>query len=232
MKTSISISPMLFKKEQRSRDDDATLIESFLSGNREAQKSLHDLVERLTDRALQTLELKGSCFHDRQNTKQEIIVSVLIENDSAVLRTFNGQSRLSTYLWSVIRFKLIDKLRKDMLSTRRLQPINNNLSHEVEYTAKELYDLIDQFLDGSSEKEAFVLRMRWLEGRSYAAICRMANEQGINITPTYIGNLLFKKRIHLLRFLKKHGYDFDKQVKHHHNNPVSAETNHKNAYKE
>ncbi len=204
---------MLFLKRNREDNNDVVLVEQFLTGNKRAETSLHTFVERLTERAIRTLENKGTSFRDRENIKQDIIVAIMVNNDSAILRRYKGESALSTYLWSVIRYKLIDALRREMLMGQRTEPIHQrDIPGDNDESSRELYNLIDRFLQDADEKDAFVMKMRWLEERSYAEICQKALQYNITVSISYIGNLLFKKRTQLLQYLKKHGFDFDKQV--------------------
>lgn len=190
------------------------MIRRFIEGDTGAQDSLHSTVNNLLDKAFEALSSKGSHFRDPDNVRQEIIVSVLLDNEHAVLRNFDGKSRLSTYLWSVIRFKLIDALRKEMLEANRTGDMPNDPAQDSRSYSTELFELINAYLNKMPERDAFILQKRWLQELSYDEICREAAQQNLHgIDRTYIGNLLFKARQKLIRHLKNHGYDFDKQMR-------------------
>jgi len=206
---------MFFKKKHSSCQEELALVKRFLRGEKRAHSTLHTLVDTLLEKALAKLAAKGSTFQDRENTKQEILVGILTANDSAILRNFKGQSQLSTYLWSIIRFKLIDKLRQEKLTAERTRPLVENLSYEAQVNQFELVELVERFIGKSSEKEAFILEKRWLEELDYHSICKLGERNGFSISLSKIGNILFKKRRELMEYLKKQGYIIDKQMNKH-----------------
>jgi len=187
-----------------------SLIEQYLSGDPRAGASLHEYVLQLIEKALLSLEAKGSRFRNREDVKQEILTAILVNDNAAVLSNFKGDSRLSTYLWSVIRFKLIDALRKEMGIAERYEPLSENIVDDPT-PSSELPGLLDRFLNQCSEKDAFILRLRWLEELDYDTICREVSARNFQVDKTYIGNLLFRKRKELLSFLKNKGYPIDIQ---------------------
>lgn len=201
------------KSPQTPVTQDLSLVDRFLAGDRETQRRLHDQVEHLLEKAISVLEHRGVYFRDREEVKQGILVNILVDNDARVLRNFRGQSRLATYLWSTIRFRLIDRLRQETLAASRTAPLDRDIPQAEPESGGELADLVERFLSHVSEQEAFVLRLRWLDGLNYKAICHTAEEQGTPVTPAFIGNLLFRMRKNLLEYLKRHGYSIDKQVK-------------------
>lgn len=199
----------MLTEKSKLHQSDLELVKRFIEDDQSAQDSLQTIVNDLMDRAFNALASKGSHFRDPKNVRQEIIVSVLLDDEHAVLKNFNGQSRLATYLWSVIRFRLIDALRKEMLDSRRKGKIPENISYKPDQSS-EIFDLIGSFLNRLPEKDAFILEKRWLQQLSYEEICVEAAEQNFEIDKTYIGNFLFKARQKLIPYLKNHGYDFDK----------------------
>lgn len=207
--------PLFFKKKKSPIEKDLALVKCFLKGEKTAHATLHTLIDALLEKALTTLASKGTFFNDRENTKQDILVEILTANDSSILRNFRGQSRLSTYLWSIIRFKLIDKLRQERVAAERTLPLSENLSYEAQYTQFELVDLVKGFIGQASNKEAFILEKRWLEELDYHSICKLGERNGFSISLSEIGNILFKKRKELMEYLKRQGYVIDKQMNKH-----------------
>lgn len=204
----ISAFASILSKRRQLNHSDYVLVQQYLTGDMRTQETLHAFVEDLIESALRSLEAKGSNFRDRQNTKQEIIVSIMVKDNAALLRNFKGESRLSTYLWSVIRFKLIDALRKEMRAADRHAPLPENII-APSGGASELPELIDRYLEQCSEKDAFILRLRWLAQEDYTTICQEASVKGYEVDKTYIGNLLFRTRKEILSFLKNQGYEID-----------------------
>lgn len=199
-------------RKNKSYQSDLELTNQFIKGNQSVQNSLHAIVNDLLDKAFQALAAKGSRFRDPDNVRQEIIINVLLDNEYAVLRNFNGASRLTTYLWSVIRFKLIDALRQEIIAAGREDKMPEEIPQNPVNQSSELSDLVHNYLNKMTEKEVFILERRWLQQLSYDEICGEAAEKSIEIDKTYIGNLLFKARQEIIKYLKNHGYDFDKQI--------------------
>ncbi len=204
-----TILAVLFTSITRTKTSDIRLVQDFLNGDAQAQWQLHQEVDNLVEKALQGLEAKGSRFRDRANIRQEIIVTIMVNDEATVLRKFKGDSKLSTYLWSVIRFKLIDKLRQEMTIANRKEELSEDIPQNVRENPNELFGLVDQFLDRLSEKDAFILRAKWFDHLDYDSICREAAKHNLKVDKTYIGNLLFKMRKKISGFLKNHGYEFD-----------------------
>lgn len=202
---------MFLKRKKSPVKKDLVLVKRFLKGEKTAQSTLHTLVDTLLEKALAKLATKGCVFQDPENTKQEILVGILTANNAAVFRNFKGQSLLSTYLWSIIRFKLIDKLRQEKLAAERTRPLPAILSYEARDDKFEIVELVHRFIERSTEKEAFILEKRWLEELDYQSINKLGKRNGLQISLSDIGNTLYKKRRELIRYLKKHDYVIDKR---------------------
>jgi len=201
----------LFTDKGNERQSLVEFITHYLQGNKEAEQKLFRYVSDLIEKGMIAIENKGSYFRQREDVKQEILAAILVENDKRILRKFKGNSRLSTYLWSVIKFKLIDALRREMnIHECRIELTEDIIDNSG--SENELNGLIDRFIDQCNEKDAFILRRRWKEGLDYETICKESDGIYNRIDKIYIGNLLFKMRRNLIRFLKNEGYPIDIQV--------------------
>jgi RNA polymerase sigma-70 factor, ECF subfamily len=137
----------------------------------------------------------------------DILLAVL-QDQSAVLRNFRGESSLATYLAVVARRVVI----REMIQRRMSEALGHVKAHQdsVEQAHQDQahYDpqrienaeLVRHMLDGLPEAEAAVVRQFHLEGKSYVEI-----SQGLKIPENSIGPMLSRAREKLRRTLASAG---------------------------
>ena len=110
----------------------------------------------------------------------------LLKNDFAALRSFRGESSLATYLTVVARRVVVRKL----MATRSVNSLGDAALREAPAAAhppeKRISDReeVDRLISGLEGKEAEVVRMYHLEGRSYEEISTQVGVPANSIGPT------------------------------------------------
>lgn len=98
---------------------------------------------------------------------------VLVADDFSVLRKFRRNCSLATYLTVISRRVIIRRLNagnKNMASTSSLEaPVIDDGSHKRIENAEEVHKLLSQL----DEREASIVRMYHLDGKSYDEISRL-----------------------------------------------------------
>ncbi len=114
----------------------------------------------------------------------EVFLAIL-DNDFAVLRHFRGESSLATYLTVISRRVVVRKLLKYHTSTSLAAP-DTSLESPPGMEEKRINDRdqIRRLLDGLEDREAEVIRMYHLEGRSYKEISTQVGLPENSIGPT------------------------------------------------
>lgn len=110
----------------------------------------------------------------------------LLKNDFAALRSFRGESSLATYLTVVARRVVVRKL----MATRTASSLSDAAMREAPAAShppeKRISDReeVDRLMSGLDRKEAEVVRMYHLEGRSYEEISSTVGVPANSIGPT------------------------------------------------
>ncbi len=121
---------------------------------------------------------------DAEDLTAEVFVA-LINNDFAVLRRFRGECSLATYLTVVARRVAVRELLKQRttasLSDASIPASDNGNEPEERISNQEHVALL---LDGLSGKEADVVRLYHLEGKSYQEISSEVGVPENSIGPT------------------------------------------------
>ncbi len=135
---------------------------------------------------------------DRDDLCAEVFLGV-IRNDFAVLRNFRGQSSLATYLTVVARRIVV----RDLLARGPGARLAEGTQHSPQTIpdphvgAEQLAidrDDVEQLLGGLQGTEALVVRMHYLEGKSYQQISTL-----IGMPENSIGPILSRAREKLRR---------------------------------
>ncbi len=113
---------------------------------------------------------------DTEDLAAEVLLQ-LVSGDYAVLRQFKGKSSLATYLTVIARRICVHQLANRM-AARDVQPLAGdqagvNLEDEEAHTRRqtsENLEEIEKLLRKLPSKEREVVRLRYLEGRSYEEI--------------------------------------------------------------
>lgn len=120
--------------------------------------------------------------HDVEDLASEVFVTVLAD-DYALLRRFRGESSLSTYLTVVARRVVVRELLKRR-SVVSLHDGHDEASHDTPADEVLNRDEVEQLLTTLDESEARVVRMHYLEGKSYDEISTTTGMASNSIGPT------------------------------------------------
>ena len=123
---------------------------------------------------------------DREDLCADVFVA-LLENDFAALRHFRGESSLATYLTVISRRVVV----RELLRRRSVRPLSDaeqagaaDESTENPEQRIEDRDEVQRLMEGLEGKEADVVRMYHLEGRSYEEISSHVGMPTNSIGPT------------------------------------------------
>jgi RNA polymerase sigma-70 factor (ECF subfamily) len=105
---------------------------------------------------------------------------VLVADDFSVLRKFRRNCSLATYLTVISRRVIIRRLNtaKNQVATAVPPVVEDDVPKRIE-NAEEVHKLLSQL----EEREAAIVRMYHLEGKSYAEICRVTGLAQNSIGP-------------------------------------------------
>ena len=122
---------------------------------------------------------------DREDLCADVFLEIL-QNDFSVLRSFRGQSSLATYLTVLARRVVVRKLVKHnalnvpLSAVAEVAMVNEtNIEERIE-NAEE----VQRLLEGLDNREAEVVRLFHLEGRSYGEISSHVGVPENSIGPT------------------------------------------------
>lgn len=120
--------------------------------------------------------------HDAEDLASEVFLTILAE-DYALLRRFRGESSLATYLTVVARRVVVRELlkRKSVVS---LNESHEGHSHDTPADEVLNRDEVEQLLTHLDEGEAKIVRMHYLEGKSYDEISTTTGMPSNSIGPT------------------------------------------------
>jgi RNA polymerase sigma-70 factor (ECF subfamily) len=131
---------------------------------------------------------------DTEDLAAEVLLQ-LVANDYAVLRQFRGNSSLSTYLTVIARRICVHELARRQ-AAREVQPAGTAHAEPVELEAEdnrkaglEQLEEVERLLGKLPSREREVVRLHYIEGRSYEEIAT-----DLNIPVNSIGPILSRAR--------------------------------------
>ncbi|NLS97827.1 MAG: sigma-70 family RNA polymerase sigma factor [Planctomycetaceae bacterium] len=128
---------------------------------------------------------------ERDDLCAEVLLT-LIRNDFAVLRHFRGQSSLATYLTVIARRVVVHEILKRVPPQQPLsESVEAEASSEVADALQRIEDReeIEQLLQELPARDAEIVRMYHLEGKSYREI-----SQSTGVAQNTIGPVLSRAR--------------------------------------
>lgn len=128
---------------------------------------------------------------ERDDLSAEVLLT-LVRNDFAVLRHFRGQSSLATYLTVIARRVVVHEVLKRLPSQQSLsESVEAEASSEVAEALQRVEDReeIEQLLQELPPRDAEIVRMYHLEGKSYREI-----SQSTGVAQNTIGPVLSRAR--------------------------------------
>jgi RNA polymerase sigma-70 factor, ECF subfamily len=132
---------------------------------------------------------------DTEDIAAQVLLHV-VDNDYAVLRQFRGNSSLATYLTVIARRTCVNELARRAASKERAIKGSNNLPFEEPESPEsapgkglETLEEVTRLLSKLPEKDRSVVKLYFLEGRSYEEISKE-----LTIPMNSIGPILSRAR--------------------------------------
>ncbi|MEX2120174.1 MAG: sigma-70 family RNA polymerase sigma factor [Pirellulales bacterium] len=165
---------------------DRNLLERCLARKPRAWEDFVDrflgLVVHVTNHSAQSRSIRLSP-EDREDLCAEVFLA-LIKDDFAILRHFRGQSSLATYLTVVARRIVVRELL-ERKSAARLAPANPAVQNDGQPEQRVSdRDEVERLLEELEGREAEVVRMYHLEGKSYEEISSVVGMPENSVGPT------------------------------------------------
>ncbi len=141
------------------------------------------LVVHVVNHSAQSRSLQLS-DEDREDLASDVFVA-LLENDFAALRHFRGESSLATYLTVIARRVVV----RELLKRRYVRPLSDAeqaTDESASMSVQRIQDReeVERLIDGLDRKEADIIRMYHLEGRTYDEISSQVGMPANSIGPT------------------------------------------------
>jgi len=175
---------------------DRELAERALRGEEEATAEVTRMVSELSSLALTKLEARGVPIPDRENVSGEVRFLVLVKDPASTLGRYRGESALRTFLWQVVRHKVIDLLRSQKHGPSA--PLEDAGAIPFLPPADHYRDIVRclfEYLDAQPRAVRLVLEGRWIQELSYKEIAERARDElEETLTTEAIGSLLFEHR--------------------------------------
>jgi RNA polymerase sigma-70 factor (ECF subfamily) len=136
-------------------------------------------------------------FPLRPEDKEDLAAQVLlriVDNDYAVLKQFRGKSSLAAYLTVIARRTCVDEIARRAAALEAQRQASNHVREEPEEPARpragiETLEEVGKLLKRLPSRERNVVRLFYLEGRSYEEISTR-----LNIPVNSIGAILSRAR--------------------------------------
>jgi RNA polymerase sigma-70 factor (ECF subfamily) len=129
---------------------------------------------------------------DIEDVAAEVLLQI-VAHDYAVLRQFKGHSSLATYLTVISRRICVHELAR-RIAAREVQPVGESANHEAEEEVHhtrglESLEEVEKLLSRLPSKEREVVRLHYIEGRTYEEI-----STELSIPVNSIGPILSRAR--------------------------------------
>lgn len=168
---------------------DRNLLERCLTRK---PRSWEDFVDRFLGLVVHVVNHTAQCrsirltSQDREDLAAEVFLT-LVSSDFSVLRRFRGDSSLATYLTVVSRRVVVRELLKRKTTSSLSEAANVPASDNGDSRPEERisnHEEVAHLLSGLQGKEADVIRMYHLEGKSYQEISSECGVPENSIGPT------------------------------------------------
>jgi RNA polymerase sigma-70 factor (ECF subfamily) len=134
--------------------------------------------------------------HDLEDLASEVFMAILAD-DHAALRRFRGQSSLATYLTVISRRVVVKELLKRRIVPNQAEPGDMQSVEDHAHAADERlanHEEVHRLLGELEGEEADIVRLYYLEGKSYHEIC-----QETGVPENSIGPVLSRARAKMRR---------------------------------
>jgi len=190
--------------------EDLQFVAAYLGGDATVEKSLYKMLRKLIDGLITQLSRRGSVFQDRENVISQIICEIMVKDDKKVLRGYKGKSKLSTYLFPVVRNKIVDAVRKERRYHDRV--VSGDIPEDIpdfeNRPESDIEMIVEEHIRNESAENQFIKYSKWMRELSYLEIVRklkkkFGERKSINIKQ--IGYILTLNRKRLQKKLVKQG---------------------------
>ncbi|MBN1348284.1 sigma-70 family RNA polymerase sigma factor [candidate division KSB1 bacterium] len=195
--------------------DDVRLVNAYLSGDHKIEKQLFRDLRKLISKLIKAMVGKGIFFADEDDVVSEIVYQVMAADECKVLRAYRGQCKLSSYLWPIVRNKLIDAGRKEKRQHEKLvyqESYHTDIPEQPEAQG-EIESIIQQYIEDQPPIEKFIKISKWMHGLSYAEIIESAgkkfSDDSVSLNYQRVAYILHSNRSALQKKLKKICFNFD-----------------------
>lgn len=175
-------------QENSAYQEDIDLIMDYLRGESQAEKVLYTMLKKMITGLIRQLSKRGSVFRDKDNVISQIMYEVLVKDDKKLLRNYQAKSKLSTYLFPIVRNKIIDAVRKERRYRDRFvtHDIPPDISEPYNDSVSELEILLEELIARESPQNQFIKYARWVKEMSYKEIAdefkkRFGTQQRIKV---------------------------------------------------
>lgn len=124
---------------------------------------------------------------DTEDLAAEVLLQI-VANDYAVLKQFRGNSSLSTYLTVIARRICVRELTRKM-AARTVQPAQADEEKDDKTSGLERLEEVERLLNKLPTREREVVRLHYIEGRTYEEI-----SMELEIPVNTIGPILSRAR--------------------------------------
>ncbi len=188
------------------------MVKSYLAGDKQVQARLYNSLCKQIEMVLARMEGQGARFLDKANLVSDLVCLIMIKDDCKILRAFHGRSKLSTYLWPIIRFRIIDAIRSERRYHDRMVR-----QHEVDAAGPVHQDsqielVVAEHLAAEPEPDKFIKYAKWLSEMSYDEIIKAMSVEFPNqppVTTARIAYILHDNRKKIQKKLKNLAVKFD-----------------------
>ncbi len=157
---------------------DLQIITQFLRGNREIENNLFKELNKIIHFIISKIESKGCYFVDKDNTVAEIMYKILLADNHKILKNYKGKSKLSTYLWPIVKNKIIDKIREEKRHSSRIvfQKLPENTYSQNNTKTGIMESIIEDHIASAPPLEQSIKIAKWKDNLSYKEIIENINK--------------------------------------------------------
>jgi DNA-directed RNA polymerase specialized sigma24 family protein len=188
--------------------NDLQFADAYVDGDQQSEKKLYADLNKLILHLIGKMESTGVVFFDRENITSEILFHVMIKENKKVIRNYQGKSKLFTYLWPIVRNKLIDLIRAESRyhSITEYQENLDEVKPETTASTGTVEAIFEDHVAKEGELEKFIKYAKWMQGLNYDDIIFVARKEfpkSKTLNSQRIAYVLHSNRKQLQKKLKK-----------------------------
>lgn len=187
--------------------NDLQIAGDYLKGDLQTEKKLYKELNKLILHLVRKIGSTGGHFPDRENVISEIVLHVMIKENKKVIRNYRGNSKLFTYLWPIVRNKLIDLIRTKSRyhSIAEHQENLDEVASETNNSTGIVEAIFEEHIASEGNLEKFIKYAKWMQELSYENIIRIARKEfpkGKSLNTQRISYVLHTNRKQLQKKLR------------------------------